>query len=128
MIYVSAAIIRNEQGEILICRRGAGGVCAYLWEFPGGKREEHETAQMCLIRECKEELDILIGVEKLFAQTTYAYPDREIAFDFFDCKILSGAAKPKIHQEIKWVYPGELDAESFCPADVLIVQKLKNDH
>lgn len=30
MILVSAAIIRNTAGEILICQRGAGGSCAFL--------------------------------------------------------------------------------------------------
>lgn len=29
MILVSAAIIRNTAGEILICQRGAGGSCAF---------------------------------------------------------------------------------------------------
>ena len=56
MILVSAAIIRNTAGEILICQRGAGGSCAFLWEFPGGKQEAGETAADCLVRECREEL------------------------------------------------------------------------
>lgn len=34
-IEVSAAIFSNERDEILICRRGPGGNCAFLWEFPG---------------------------------------------------------------------------------------------
>lgn len=50
---VSAGIIRNEKGEILICQRGAGGSCAHLWEFPGGKEEDGETPESCLVRECK---------------------------------------------------------------------------
>lgn len=40
---VAAAIINNQQGQILICQRGAGGSCEYLWEFPGGKLEPDET-------------------------------------------------------------------------------------
>ena len=60
MILVSAAIIRNTAGEILICQRGAGGSCAFLWEFPGGKQEAGEKAADCLVRECREELGIEI--------------------------------------------------------------------
>lgn len=45
MILVSAAIIRNTAGEILICQRGAGGSCAFLWEFPGGKQDRVKQLQ-----------------------------------------------------------------------------------
>ena len=38
MIQVSAAIIKDETDKILICQRGEGGICEYLWEFPGGKQ------------------------------------------------------------------------------------------
>ena len=50
MIEVSAGIIRDERGYILIARRGEGRKNAHLWEFPGGKREPGEDAAVCLIR------------------------------------------------------------------------------
>ncbi|MBP3752770.1 MAG: NUDIX domain-containing protein, partial [Pyramidobacter sp.] len=43
MIDVAAAIIYDEQGRMLICRRMDAGDCAGLWEFPGGKREHGES-------------------------------------------------------------------------------------
>ena len=60
MLQVSAAIIRNAKGQILVCRRGPGGNCAYLWEFPGGKQEPSESPEECLMRECQEELGIAL--------------------------------------------------------------------
>ena len=78
MILVSAAIIRNTAGEILICQRGAGGSCAFLWEFPGGKQEAGEKAADCLVRECREELGIEIDIVALLEQTSYTYPDNKI--------------------------------------------------
>lgn len=83
MIFVSAAIIRNTAGEILICQRGAGGSCAFLWEFPGGKQEAGETAADCLVRECREELGIEIDIVALLEQTSYTYPDNKIGLSFF---------------------------------------------
>ncbi len=77
MILVSAAIIRNTAGEILICQRGAGGSCAFLWEFPGGKQEAGEKAADCLVRECREELGIEIDIVALLEQTSYTYPDKK---------------------------------------------------
>ena len=87
MILVSAAIIRNTAGEILICQRGAGGSCAFLWEFPGGKQEAGETAADCLVRECREELGIEIDIVALLEQTSYTYPDNKIGLSFFAAKI-----------------------------------------
>ena len=86
MILVSAAIIRNTAGEILICQRGAGGSCAFLWEFPGGKQEAGEKAADCLVRECREELGIEIDIVALLEQTSYTYPDNKIGLSFFAAK------------------------------------------
>ena len=124
MIHVSAAIIKNETGEILICQRGKGGVCEYLWEFPGGKLEPGETSEECLVRECRVELGIEIMVQELFAQTTYAYPEITIAFSFFRAKLVKGEPKAEVHESIKWVLPVELKFYEFCPADVAVVEKL----
>ena len=95
MIFVSAAIIRNTAGEILICQRGAGGSCAFLWEFPGGKQEAGETAADCLVRECREELGIEIDIVALLEQTSYIYPDNKIGLSFFAAKITGGVPKKR---------------------------------
>lgn len=126
MITVTAGIIR-QHGTILICQRGAGGNCAFLWEFPGGKLEPGETMEECLIRECKEELDVQIIVQGIFSETTYRYPDREIAFTFFNAAIVSGDITLTVHQQICWVSPDELKGYEFCPADVEVVKLLCSD-
>ena len=58
---VTAAIIRDGD-KILICQRGADDECALLWEFPGGKREDGETLEQCIIREIYAELELEIRV------------------------------------------------------------------
>ena len=57
---IAAAILRRND-KILICRRGPGGSCGYLWEFPGGKIEPGETGEDCAVRECREELGVEIS-------------------------------------------------------------------
>lgn len=125
MIHVTAAIIR-QQDKILICRRGPGGNCAFLWEFPGGKLEPGETMEECLLRECEEELGIQISIQGVFAKTTYRYPDREIAFTFYSAEIVKGEVTAKVHREFRWVTPEEINRYEFCPADVEIVEMLRN--
>jgi len=47
MIDVAAAILENQNGEILIARRKQGKKLANYWEFPGGKnRKQRNTATM----------------------------------------------------------------------------------
>ena len=56
MTQVAAVILTDEEGKILICKRGEGGSCAHLWEMPGGKVEQGETPAQAAVRECREEL------------------------------------------------------------------------
>jgi 8-oxo-dGTP diphosphatase len=123
MIHVAAAILRKDD-KILICQRGAGGNCEYLWEFPGGKQDTGETMEQCLIRECREELEIEIGIKSIFAETTWQYPDRKIAFTFFNAELIQGEPVKNVHKILQWVSPNELADYEFCPADVGIVDKL----
>ena len=64
----------------------------------------------CLIRECKEELGITIQIQDVFGQTTYQYPDRRIAFTFYNAQIQEGNPKAIVHQDIRWVTLEELSA------------------
>lgn len=126
MTRVAAAIIKRH-GKYLICRRGEGGSCAGLWEFPGGKAEPGESPEDCLVRECREELGAEIRPLSVFAETAYAYPDREIAFTFLLAEIASGAIAPAVHPEVRWARPEELGRYPFCPADVEVVERLMNE-
>lgn len=90
MAQVAAAIIRKDN-KILICQRGAGGSTAFLWEFPGGKLEPGETLEECLVRECKEELEIDIKVGKVFSETEYEYRTEKLLLPFL--KLNSPVAK-----------------------------------
>lgn len=61
IIRVSAAIIRNRDGEFLLVRKK--GTTAFM--FPGGKPEPGETPDQTLIRELDEELNLRVGTEDL---------------------------------------------------------------
>lgn len=127
MLQVVAAIIRDEQNRLLICQRKAGGSCAFLWEFPGGKLEEGETLEECAVRECREELSVDIRVGPLFGKAVYTYPEQEIAFAFFEAQICGGELKMNVHKDVRWVAPDALKDFTFCPADVDIVSRLAKE-
>jgi len=124
MIHVTAAIIIDHRGRILICKRGPGGNCAHLWEFPGGKLEPGETLEECVVRECREELEVEIGVFGIYDEFDFSYPDNELRFTFFTAEIIRGKLNPNVHEEVKWVFHGELSNFEFCPADIIVVDRL----
>lgn len=124
MVKVAAAIIQND-GKIFVCKRGEGGVCAFLWEFPGGKLEIGETPQEALIRECREELSLEVKPLGLFSEFAFTYPDREIYFYFINAEIASGEMSLNVHTDAKWVLPEEMEPSEYCPADKDVIAALK---
>ena len=121
---VTAAIIKNNDGKILICQRADNASMGGMWEFPGGKLENDETLEDCIIRECKEELSIEISIKSIFAQTDYQYPDKLIHFTFFNAFITHGSIEMNVHQNIKWADLSEIKNYRFCPADIDILDML----
>ena len=62
---VVAALI--WQGDkFMICQRPAYKARGLLWEFVGGKVEPGETKEQALIRECREELAVILSVGDVF--------------------------------------------------------------
>nr|MBR4280945.1 HAD-IA family hydrolase [Clostridia bacterium] len=112
MIEVSAGIVYNRDGRILICQRGEGRSNAHLWEFPGGKREAGESAVDCLVRELQEELSL--PVTDVRAETSYAHDN--IEFTFLTAKT---DALPVLteHEDARFVTARELLHFDLCPAD-----------
>lgn len=120
MIQVTAAIIK-QNGKILICQRGKDDDAPLLWEFPGGKLEEAETLEQCIVREIKEELELDIRVSKIFTETDYKYEEKHIHFTFYEADIVSGTIKLNVHEAAVWAPVDTLKEYNFLPADVGVV-------
>lgn len=124
MIEVAAAIIENKEGQILIARRREGKSQAGLWEFPGGKIEAGETAQICLVRELQEEMNILIQPGEQFGKNEHDYGSVQIRLIAYWAKFVSGDIRLVDHDEYEWVARNELDSYIFAPADIKFVEML----
>jgi 8-oxo-dGTP diphosphatase len=122
-IHVTAGVIRKA-GKILIARRPPGKHLEGLWEFPGGKREMGETLRKCLIREMREELNIVVEPLSLIMTKAHEYTDKSVILYFFDCLLLSGEPRPVQGQDLKWVEPEELGMFDFPPPDSALIDFL----
>ena len=74
MTEVVAALLWDGD-KFMICQRPAHKARGLLWEFVGGKVEPGETKEAALIRECQEELGIIIAVKGVFMDVIHTYPD-----------------------------------------------------
>lgn len=123
MKQVTAAIMKKDD-KYLICQRSSNDECSLLWEFPGGKLEEGETLEECIVREIKEELELDIKVQGIFTTSIYSFDQKEIYFTVYNSMIVGGKMKLNVHNDVKWVTLNELDEFNFMPADIEFVDKL----
>lgn len=121
---VVAAII-VDHGRIFATQRGYGEF-KDGWEFPGGKIEAGETPEEALVREIKEELDTEIKVGKLLDTVEYDYPTFHLSMDCFVCSVKSGDLVLKEHEAAKWLTKDTLDSVDWLPADLGLIEKIKN--
>lgn len=124
---VTAAIIEQD-GCLLLARRGPGGSLAGRWEFPGGKLEHGETPEACLARELHEELAITASIGDLFTESTYDYGSGQLRLMAFYATITEGVPRLSVHSELAWVDPRSLPLFDLLPADVPIASKLAERH
>jgi mutator protein MutT len=122
-IRVVAAVIERE-GKILITRRPKGTHLEGLWEFPGGKPEEGESAEQSLAREVREELGVTFTAGERIAEVDWQYPDKRVRITFFRGSI-DGDPRPLEGQEMAWVAPADLPRYEFPPADTALLERLR---
>ncbi len=53
-VVVTAAVIQDRAGRVLLAQRGEAQELGNKWEFPGGKVEEGESLEDCLRRELRD--------------------------------------------------------------------------
>ena len=123
---VSAAIIIRDQ-KVLMARRAAGESLAGFWEFPGGKREAHETISDCLIREIREELALNIEVLGEFGVSDYQYPGGEIRLIGLLAEIKHGEISMTVHDAVEWIELRKVLDYKLAPADIPLAEKLRTE-
>jgi 8-oxo-dGTP diphosphatase len=126
MVFVVACALVDADGRVLIAQRPEGKAMAGLWEFPGGKLEQGETPEACLVRELREELGITTKPACLAPLTfaSHAYDDFHLFMPLYICRKYEGIPRGLENQAIKWVKPKQLRDYPMPPADEPLIPAL----
>lgn len=119
---VAALVVEN--GKFMICQRPAHKARGLLWEFVGGKVEQGETREQALVRECREELGVIVAPGEIYMEVDHVYPDITIHLTLFRAAIVSGRPQKLEHADIRFILPSDIPRYAFCPADGAILERI----
>jgi 8-oxo-dGTP diphosphatase len=110
---------------VLVAQRPAEKAQGLLWEFPGGKLEDGESAEAALVREIREELCVGIALGERLADARHDYGKFAITLTPFRATLCEAGAEPRAteHVALRWCAPEELRGLEWAPADVPIVEE-----
>lgn len=122
------AIVRDEQGDILLIHKTDNG----LWALPGGGHDVGESITQTVVREVEEETGISVLVEDIVGlytdpQHVIGYDDGEVRQQFsicFHARPIGGTLRTSSEsKEVRWVSPADLDTLDVHPS-----MRLRIDH
>ena len=126
-LHVVAGVIFNTAGDaILLARRPSNKHQGDKWEFPGGKVEAGESAELALSRELEEELGSRPDSAALapFIEVRHRYPNKNIFLDVWLVSNFSGEPYGREGQAVRWFALHELSTLEFPEANAPILEKL----
>ena len=123
IVKVVAAVIKDND-KIYATQRGYGEFKGG-WEFPGGKIEPGETSEEALVREIQEELETLIKVNDLIDTIEYDYPTFHLSMECYYAEIVKGNLVLLEAEDAKWLTKDELYSVDWLPADLKLIEKIK---
>lgn len=127
-VLVSAVVLVDADGRVLLAQRPDGKSMAGMWEFPGGKVEPGETPEAALIRELNEELDI-DTVESCLAPLSFAshaYDDFHLLMLVYVCRKWKGTPQPVEGGELTWARAAQLRNYNMPPADLPLIALIQD--
>ena len=122
-IFVSAVAMIDVDCRILISNRKNKNQFSNCWEFPGGKIENNETPDACLVRELKEEINVDVSMSCIapIGFSTSSYSEFDITLLLYICRKWIGTPIPLEGNDIKWIAPKELKLHKMPEANSSLI-------
>ena len=117
-----------KENKILISKRHSHVMLGGLWEFPGGKIKDAESAKECVRREIKEELNVNVSVGKKINTIKHAYTHFTIELTAYHCQYESGEPTTVDCADFKWIKTNQIDSLPFPKANHKIFNKIPENN
>ena len=124
-VYHIAVGVVFKNSRVLITRRKPEGLLGGLWEFPGGKIKDNESAAAACIREIKEEVSLNVEIDQHLTQVKHAYTHFKIIMDVFCCKYVSGRVYLRGPAAFRWIRIDDYQKFPFPRANHKFIPLLK---
>lgn len=124
-MYVTAGLLVDAGGRVLLAERPEGKHLAGFWEFPGGKLEPGELPLAALARELREELGIELQSATPLIRIPWKYEDLTLVLDAWVVDQWIGTPQSLEGQALRWSNPADIDPLVMTPADRPILQALR---
>ncbi len=103
----AAAVVRWEDGRVVLLRRAQRDRAHGLWILPGGHVDRGEVVEEATLREVAEETGLQVELERLLG--VYTYPGNPVVLVVFLARPTGGELVPGREA---------LDLALFAPADI----------
>jgi 8-oxo-dGTP diphosphatase len=122
-VIVVAAVILDPVGRVLAAQRADPPELAGGWEFPGGKVDPGEGEIEALVRECREELGVEVGVGERVGGD---WPLSEgYVLRVWFATVTSGIPEAKEHLALRWLEPGGYYDVEWLGADLPVMEAVE---
>jgi len=113
--------------EFLITRRKENTVFGGYWELPGGKAEDAERIEDCIVREIREEVGLDIRVIHTLETIVHTYPHGTVRLHPRVCEMTGEVREPRALEvaEARWCTLDGVGAYEFLPANEQIWSRLR---
>ncbi len=101
---VTTAGIIEHAGTFLLLKKREDSSIGAVWEFPGGKCRNAESAQEALVRECKEETDLDVEVGEAVFEHFFTNKGTKYRLEVFRISAFSGNVSiTSDHTDFCWI-------------------------
>ncbi len=122
---ISTAGIARRNSKFLVALRKPGTSIGESWEFPGGKKENSETAEQALKREFLEEFSINITVGDKICTDRFENRNQQYILEAYNIRLITDSFVLNEHQQIRWVTLYDLKHLPMAQSDKKIVNCLE---
>lgn len=121
---MTASVITDKTGSLLIVKRPEHGLLPGLWKFPGGERCGESSLADALERSVLKELGVMIKVLEPLTSVKHTFTHFRMTLHAFRARIRRGKPEPLACSGLAWARLEDLAGYAFSKADRTIVHYL----